>query len=701
VVRFGLFELDVSAGELRRQGRRIKLQDQPLQVLELLLSRPGEMVTREELQQALWPADTFVEFDQGLNTAIKKIRLALGDSADNPRFVETIPRKGYRFIAPVELAPREASAGPQNVTPPARRPSRRLISIAAAITIAIAGTLVTVVLKAPPAEPPESVVPLTTYPGLEGSPSFSPDGSQVAFDWNGGTGEIWDIYVKLVGEEHTLRLTNGRAFNHSPAWSPDGRSIAFLRSSGNGEEVLLIPALGGPERKLGQVRSPEGAAFSFDKLSWTPDGKWLAVADRPSNKDECSLFLLSVETGEKRRLTSPPAKALDVMPAVSPDSRLVAFSRRAARTSDIYLLPLSADLTPAGEPRRLTFIDGRHSIDPAWTRDGGEIIFASGPFHLPQLWRVSASGRGKPRRLGYAEPIAVEPAVSRAKPLLAFKKQVWDVNIWRLAIPAPPGRPISPSVFAPSTYLEHMPRFSPDGRRVAFISNRSGSQQIWVAAADGSNPHKITSFDGPECAGLAWSPDGEQIVLELTGGGQSSIYVIGAAGGNARKIIDDGFAPGWSGDGNWIYFTSTRTGANQVWKARLASGSVSALTQVTKNGGEGTEEAADGRCIYYERDEAVWRAPVDGGEEVRLAGPLSLHGNFAVARSGIYFMSPKNKNGRWPVQLFSFADRRSKTVALIENYPEWGMTVSPDERWLLYVQLADVNSNLMLVENFR
>src|SRR5215467_11819316 len=171
--RFGLFELDVARGELRKQGRVIKLQDQPFQVLDVLVRRPGEVVTREELQQAVWPADTFVEFDQGLNTAIKKIRLALGDSADNPRFVETIPRKGYRFIAPVELAPREASTGLQRVTPPAPRRLRRLIWIAAAITIAIAATLVTVALRTPLAEPPESVVPLTTYPGWETSPSFS------------------------------------------------------------------------------------------------------------------------------------------------------------------------------------------------------------------------------------------------------------------------------------------------------------------------------------------------------------------------------------------------------------------------------------------------------------------------------------------------------------------------------------------------
>ena len=133
MIRFGLFELDLPAGELRKQDRRIKLQDQPFQVLVLLLRRPGEVVSREELQQALWPADTFVEFDQGLNTSIKKIRQALGDSADNPRLVETIPRKGYRFIAPV--SGNEAPA-PMSV-PAAPVPVRRHHSIRVAALIAL------------------------------------------------------------------------------------------------------------------------------------------------------------------------------------------------------------------------------------------------------------------------------------------------------------------------------------------------------------------------------------------------------------------------------------------------------------------------------------------------------------------------------------------------------------------------------------
>jgi Tol biopolymer transport system component len=296
----------------------------------------------------------------------------------------------------------------------------------------------------------------------------------------------------------------------------------------------------------------------------------------------------------------------------------------------------------------------------------------------------------------------MDPTISRRKPRLAFTKSTWDVNIWRLAIPVAAGRPTSSSKFAPSTYLEHMPQFSPDGLRVAFISNRSGSQQIWIAAADGSNPHKITSLDGPECGSARWSPDGERIVFHVEeSAGQYAIYAIDGGGGTAHKIIDDGFAPDWSRDGNWMYFSSARTGADQVWKARLASGSVSALTQVTKNGGQGPQESADGRVVYYVRDQSVWQTPVDGGQEMRVTGPLGLQENFAVARSGIYFMSPQDKSGHWPVQLFGFADRKSKTIALIENYPEWGMTVSPDERWLLYPQLDAVEADLMVVENFR
>lgn len=250
-----------------------------------------------------------------------------------------------------------------------------------------ADTLVSIVLRTPLAEPPETEVPLTTYPGWETSPNFSPDGTQVAFTWTGGTKSASDygIYIKQVGEERALRLPHHPPGANSPAWSPDGRSIAFLHPSGDSRDVFLMPALGGAERKLGQVGCIGGGPFGGSYLSWTPDNKWLAVSDRLPNQGECSVILLSVETGEKRRLTSPPAKAEDSTPAVSPDGRWLVFTRRVDDTSaEIYLLALSSNLTPLGQPKRLTF-ESRFSFSPAWTRDSREIIFESGSFHLPQL----------------------------------------------------------------------------------------------------------------------------------------------------------------------------------------------------------------------------------------------------------------------------------------------------------------------------
>jgi DNA-binding winged helix-turn-helix (wHTH) protein len=401
-LRFATFEFNLAAAELRKRGRWVPLQDQPLKVLALLLQHPGELVTREELQRVLWLGDTFGEFDEGLNKAIQKLRHALRDSADNPRFIETIPRKGYRFIAPVELIRRETSAGLHNVTAPAPQRSRRLIWIAAAVTIMIAGGLVTFALRTPLAEPPENVVPLTTYPGIAGDPTFSPDGGQVAFSWNGEKQDNTDIYVKLVGSGAPLRLTTNLAEDNSPAWSPDGRQIAFLRSSGDAaQELLLISPLGGVERKLADLRRGVNAQW-WSAPAWTPDSKFLAV------RDDTAIVLVSVEGGEKRKLTSPPAGWVgDWLAAISPDGGTLAFSRvRNGPTADIFLAPVS----DGARSRRLTH-DNRGIEGLAWTPDGKEIVFSSSRAGDATLWRISASG-GTPERLPAVGAKAVQPAIA-------------------------------------------------------------------------------------------------------------------------------------------------------------------------------------------------------------------------------------------------------------------------------------------------
>jgi DNA-binding winged helix-turn-helix (wHTH) protein len=205
IVRFGVFEADLQTGELHKNGMKVPLQGQPFQVFAILLDRSGELVTREELRKRVWPKDTFVDFDHALNTAITKIRVALGDDADNPRFVQTLPRRGYRFIGSVD------QPGPQ--LPPPTAPKGRLGKVTkrswlglGTVASIIAGLGIWHFFEFPAtwfsASPALKSIPLTTYPGLQCCPSFSPDGNEVAFTWTGPRQDNSDIYVKLVGTEN-------------------------------------------------------------------------------------------------------------------------------------------------------------------------------------------------------------------------------------------------------------------------------------------------------------------------------------------------------------------------------------------------------------------------------------------------------------------------------------------------------------------
>jgi DNA-binding winged helix-turn-helix (wHTH) protein len=216
VVQFGVFELDLHAGELRKSGVRLSLPAQSFQVLALLLERPGDLVTREELRQRLWPSGTFVDFEHGLNAVVNRLRETLGDSADRPRIIETVPRRGYRFVgtvqrpspaAPVAVEPSPEPAGGTTPSVGSVRHPKVATAVAAVLALAV-GFGAWLYWRAPGASMlPPKVVRLTTLAGIEDLPAFSPDGQQVAFRWDGENHDNADIYVTLVGSQAVRRLT--------------------------------------------------------------------------------------------------------------------------------------------------------------------------------------------------------------------------------------------------------------------------------------------------------------------------------------------------------------------------------------------------------------------------------------------------------------------------------------------------------------
>jgi len=713
VVRFGVFEVDLRAGELRRQGLKVKLQDQPFQVLAMLLERPGQVVTREELRDRIWPAGIFVDFDKSLSKAINKIREALGDSTENSRFIETVPRRGYRFLVPVESG--QAARPTTALPPPNRSPQRRLpwvfwgITAALAIAILVGGGL-WLSVKQPAQQFGQTAlmaVPLTTYPGSQSAPSFSPDGSRVAFAWDGPNKGHVDIYVKLIGTENLLRLTHDPAEDsYTPAWSPDGRYIAFLRSSpGEHAAVMLAPSIGGPpERKLTESAVDEdkvGGAIAG--LSWSPDGKWIAVKDGSPGGALDSIYLFSMDTGEKRRLTYPPSRCGDGTPAFSPDGKRLAFSRTSTvGVSEVYVLDLTADFNANGEPKQIT---SRHQWTSglAWTPTGREIIFSSGSNY--ELWRVSVSRSGAPGPLVFAGEHGRLPATSTQGNRLAFSREYAnDENIWRFDLSGSSTKAGKAVKLIASTRSEEAAQYSPDGTRIVFTSERSGRSEVWVCGSDGSGAVQLTSLGAAITGCPRWSPDGARIVFDANAGGNFDVYVINANGGRPKRLTDhpadDGVAS-WSRDGRSIYFVSNRTKAWEVWKMPADGGDA---IQVTRNGGYVAFESMDGEFLYYGKrmhESTLWRRPVRGGEETQVLD--SIEGfSFALLDKGIYFIRPPEAGGNCTLRFLSFKTGAVQIIASMPRAGNGGLSVSPDGRYALYTQEDQVpGRDLMLVENFR
>ena len=552
----------------------------------------------------------------------------------------------------------------------------------------------------------QTAIPLTTDPGFEGMPSLSPDGTQVAFAAGGPQTDNFDIYVKQIGGGPPRRLTSDAAVDVFPAWSPDGRSIAFIREQGDKQEVLLIPSLGGPERKIADTVA-DNSTFIFSwappYLSWSPDSKYLVTTDRASPGEPHSLFILSVATGEKRRLTTPPATALaDGNPAISPDGRTLAFVRIASHgNSQLYVLPLTADYKSAGEERHID-LSQPSVIGPAWTADGKEILCSVGQrWGEWRLWRVSISGSATAQPLASVGQDDSQPTISLQGHHFVYAHWTADLDIWRADVSGH-GEFNPPMKLIASTRWDSSAQYSPDGSKIAFASQRTGHNEVWVCNADNSNPVQVTSLESSS-GSPGWFPDGKRIVFDSTKEGNWDIYTTDIATLVPHRLTTesgDDLTPSVSHDGEWIYFASRRTGRLEVWRMRAEGGEA---VQVTHKGGWTPKESPDGKVLYYLLPDSldVWKVAIGGGEETRVLGSVS---EFAVTAEGIYFIEIGTR--LWvgtvgnSLKFFSFAKGTTEKVADVKLNPLNGLSVSPDGHYVLFSQIDPFVSDLMLVENF-
>jgi Tol biopolymer transport system component/DNA-binding winged helix-turn-helix (wHTH) protein len=696
-LRFGVFEIDPSVRELRKHGVRIKLQDQPFAVLLILLEKPGQIVTKEELQQRLWPADTFVEFDKGIYNAIKRLRESLGDEAETPRYIETIPKRGYRFVGQVDA--------PIVQMQPATE--ERFRKVPARTWWASAGIILLVLLcgleswrytraRSAGATRPMEVVPLVGLDGAQSRPAFSPDGNQIAFVLRNTNSP--GIYTMLVSGGKPLRLTTGSQDNY-PRWSPDGRQIAFTREAEEGVAIFAIPSLGGTERRL-----YAGPAVHFPhSFDWSPNGQFLAISESNRDRTHARIAILSLADSGIRRLTEPAEQDIDIEPAFSPDGSTVAFVRSNAggMVSELYVVP-----TSGGEAKRLTFDQRTIWSLPAWTPDGNEILFTSSRSGSPSLWRISAAG-GTPQPVAGSSVNGQCPTLSLKGNQLAYQQMVHQTDIWRFTPTDMKVQQSKPALVIGAKGWNVRPQYSPDGKKIAFQSSQSGYHEIWICDSDGSNCGSLTSLKG--IAGAPrWSPDGRYIAFEYHPHSYTDLYVAEIGGGQPRLVptfpdADNG-GPSWSRDGQWLYFYSDREhGRFQIYKTRVSGGSP---VQVTMNGGIFGVESGDGRFFYFAKYEepGIWRMPLNGGsEETRVVdqpGGGTDWNIWALVRNGIYFIAP-GAESKDSIEFFDFASKKRARIFTLDRRGSDGLAVSSDEKSILFAQEKLAESQVVLVKNFR
>ena len=257
-----------------------------------------------------------------------------------------------------------------------------------------------------------------------------------------------------------------------------------------------------------------------------------------------------------------------------------------------------------------------------------------------------------------------------------------------------------PECFLCSSRLDLAPKYSPDGKHVAFSSNRTGGHGIWMCDADGSNVMEVFTQAGINAGSASWSPNGQSLVFDSTTEGVSAIYVVRVIGEKPARLTNNpegDLTASWSNDGNWIYFTSIRNQQHQIWKFPAKGGTP---IQVIANGGVWPVQSRDGKWLYFQESGKLFKAPVDGGESIQILPSVS-NDNFDIVDDGIYFITRPDENNKVYLQFLGFADNTVKTIAELPRQISQGFTVSPDRRFALYTNQDKADSDLMLVENFR
>ena len=673
-------------------ARVVKLEPRTMDALVYLATHAGMVISREELLSIVW-GDSFVA-ENTLSRTISRLRKALGDDWQHPRYLETISKTGYRWIHPVRtLHPAETLQveEEEDEIPDGSRPKRiwRWVGLAVAVTLFMMGL---VFWRSPKQALALDMVteirPAVTLPGRQANSVISPDGLHIAFAWQGTEGQNWDIYVQSLDADNPRRLTNDPAKEVVPAWSPDGRFLAFVAEDGDCG-IFRVPLTGGPRVKMAEcLKNPRN-------LNWSPDGLRLAF-DVQSESGLQTLFWVSAEGGIPTPIVDPvPGSNGDWQPVFSPDGSKLAFQRRL--NADLHHLFIHDFGKGTTQPITVHEVGRIRGFD--WMADGRSLVYSFNPDGHFFLWRIGLDG-GSPKRLPIFDDLVAYPRLARKANTLIYKTYTGGGDLFSLDLQETEGGAREPSPLVPSTRCELNPRVSLSNDRLAFLSNRTGPFELWSADNTGDQLICHSQLEGMIPGVMDWNPDGTSLVYSARWQGQSDLFLVDANSRSSRPLTETSFNevnPRFSPDGTSLYYGSDQGGDWQIWKTDLIAGSHQPLTV---DGGFYAQPDPSGGALFFTRlnQKGIFKLDFETGEVTEVWAGLGLGdwANWQIGANGLYFLH--RPSGRIMFQPFVGVPHTIYQVSRAFSYLGPAFHVSPDESTIIFGQITQRDDEVMIVD---
>jgi len=739
-LRFGLFEVDLRSGEVRKGGVRLKLSGQPLQVLAILLEKPGEVVTREELQKRLWP-DTFVDVDHNLNTAINKIREALGDSSDNPRFVETLPRRGYRFIAPLAVNGTASAAVVQAAESRSTSGLKSASTRRKLVALALLGTVMVLVAgglwiykrsETPGPRPQRTLTRITFDDGLQIGATWSPDSRYIAY--SSDRGGKFDIWVQQVSGGDPIQITKGPEQNWQPDWSPDGKYIAY-RSEGGEGGLYIIPALGGTRRKITSFGyyprwSPDSSQVLFQEVSF-PGFKSLHVFDLAGG---AAHQVLNDFFSKHRYLVGRWA-------AWHPDSkRISVLGREPGHVHTIWTVPLTEGSPIASiiEPKLFGDLGGpvftneiAVSFKFSWGPLGNSVFLEHGKAGANNLWRLSLDP--DTLQIDSALPLTTgaesdtECAVSPRGNQLAFTVETRHSRVWLSPFDAKSGKITGEGKLATSPGFDvGAMELSHDDSRLAFSGSRGSSWNVWEKALDTGDEMPVQAEDSYIRGYPVWSQDGTRLAYRrMRLDGKEERIILWSRQRREEEVVgnEDLNVFDWSADGKTFLVSKWNKDLDraEIWTWPVAPAAGEAPVKIAADPTYNLFQprfSPDGQWITFEavhdisnaRESTIYVVAKNGGDWIPITDSKQWDDKPRWSPDGqrIYFISSRGGvNNVWgrrfdqasraavgdPFQVTSFGSPALMPSTIV---PDVQLSVSPRR---LAVNVTQASGSIWMLDN--